>query len=180
MNNVEDFLEHFGVKGMRWGVRNDRSGGTSNKVNRDAKKDAREFARAKVYYGEGSGTRRKLIKTKVEAKSKRIPGYKEAFESHLTNQDLSKHVSKAVSERKRTDRVQTNKKRFGAVARRLTGEMGTQAALVALVFSGVTFAKSQKGQQVMKTSMNKIRKASEEFKRRQGAKNISDFINRQT
>ena len=35
-------LEHYGVKGMKWGVR------------RDAKRDANKFAKAKMYYGEGA------------------------------------------------------------------------------------------------------------------------------
>lgn len=40
------YLAHHGVKGMKWGVR------------RHARKDAKEMARAKMFHGEGAGTRR--------------------------------------------------------------------------------------------------------------------------
>lgn len=48
-------LMHYGVKGMKWGVR------------RRARRDAKEFTQAKMYYGEGAGNRRKLIKATVKA-----------------------------------------------------------------------------------------------------------------
>lgn len=102
--NVDDFLMHYGVLGMKWGVRKDsRPAGVSRKTNREASKDAKEFARAKMFYGEGAGNRRKLIKSTVEAKTKRDPSYKKAFDFHLENQDMSKHASKARSERGRKD-----------------------------------------------------------------------------
>lgn len=90
--SAEDYLAHFGVKGMRWGVRKDRPSGVSAKINRDAAKDAKEYARAKQFYGEGAGTRRKLIKAKVESKSKHSASYKKAFDHHLANQDMGKHA----------------------------------------------------------------------------------------
>lgn len=31
--DVDDFLEHFGVKGMRWGVRKNQSDSTGNSSN---------------------------------------------------------------------------------------------------------------------------------------------------
>ena len=105
-SEVEDFLEHYGVLGMKWGVRKDRGPqGVSGRTSREAKKDAQEYARAKMFYGEGAGTRRKLINKSVEAKAKRDPSYKKAFDFHLERQDMSKHASKARSERSRKDKV---------------------------------------------------------------------------
>lgn len=111
----DNYLAHYGIKGMKWGVRRKpgpdgtvgsrtkRPEGVSRKVNREAKKDAKESARAKMFYGEGAGNRRKLIKNQVESKSKRDPNYKKAFDLHSQNQNMDKHVSKAKSERKRKD-----------------------------------------------------------------------------
>lgn len=52
-------LMHYGVKGMKWGGR------------RRARRDAKEFTQAKMYYGEGAGNRRKLIKATVKARRQR-------------------------------------------------------------------------------------------------------------
>ena len=151
-----DELTHYGVKGMRWGVRKDR-GGVSRKTDREASKDAKEFARAKMFYGEGAGNRRKLIKAKVEAKSNKDPNYKKAFDRHLDRQDMSKHSEKARTERKRQDRSDRNKKRAGFLARHFTGEWGTQAAFTALIVSGIGFFTSQKGRDLMSQGFNTAR-----------------------
>lgn len=167
-----DFLEHYGVKGMKWGVRNDRPKGTSRKTDRTAKKDAKEFARAKMYYGQGAGTRRKLIKNTVEARKKGNTSYSEAFERHLSKQDMADHASRASSQRTRTDRVDRNKKRAGAVARRVTGEWGTQAAFVGVAAMGVAYARSPRGRQVLSTSMNKV----SSFVNSTSASDTTDFL----
>ena len=60
-------LMHYGVKGMKWGVR------------RRARRDAKEYTQAKMYYGEGAGNRRKLIKATVKTRSK-DPFYKSEFD----------------------------------------------------------------------------------------------------
>lgn len=142
-DEVDDFLAHFGVKGMRWGVRKDDHPGASRSTNREAKKDAGEFARAKMFYGEGAGTRRKLIKATVESKAKKDPTYKEAFDHHLNNQDLGKHASKARGERKRKDVVSKTGKTARGVHRSLTGGFGSVSMASAAVAGGYLVAKQR-------------------------------------
>lgn len=173
-----DFLEHFGVKGMRWGVRNDRPSGTSRRTDREARKDAKEFATAKMFYGEGAGTRRKLIKNTVEAKSKRDPSYKKAFDHHLNSQDMSKHTTKATKQRSRKDRKDTVKKSGGYVARRLTGEMGTKAAFTAIAIGGAAFLRSPRGKALVNQGVDRVRSAANSRQARQGADYLADYFSR--
>lgn len=175
---VEDFLQHFGIKGMHWGVRSSHPGGVSRAVDKHAKKDAQEFARAKAFYGEGAGTRRKLIKATVEGKTKHMPGYKQAFDRHLENQDPSKHASKAVAERTRTDRKKNTKQTAGAVARRITGEPGTRAAFVAVAAGGVAFLNSPRGRATMNKTAASLKTFVNSQKQKRGAAKIMDFINK--
>lgn len=119
---VEAFLAHNGVKGMHWGVHH------------QAKSDAVEFSKAKLAYGEGAGTRRKLIKAKVESRSKN-PQYKEAFESHLAEQDLGKRARQAKTERHRKDVVKGTTKTARGVHRQLTGGFG-QVSLASAMLAG--------------------------------------------
>lgn len=174
--NEDDYLEHVGVKGMRWGVRKGTPTGASRAVDKHAKKDAKEFARAKAFYGEGAGTRRKLIKGTVEGKAKRLPGYKKAFDHHLDKQDTSKHASKAVSERTSIDRKTKTRQRAGAVARRITGEPGTQAAFVAAAIGGAAYLNSPRGRSVMSKSVSKLSGVAETIKRKKGAAYINKFM----
>lgn len=133
--NVDDFLAHYGVKGMRWGVRKASIPGVSAKTNREARKDANEFAKAKMFYGEGAGTRRKLIKAKVESKSAKDPSYKKAFDHHLANQDLGKRASQARGERARKDTVKTTAKTARGVKNLILGT-GAPVTLGALAVYG--------------------------------------------
>lgn len=107
MESSEDLeLFHYGVKGMKWGVRKNRPAeleGVPGSTNREAKRDANESAKAKMFFGEGAGNRRKLINTKVNAKSSKDPYYKKAFDYHSGNQDMAKRAVKARGERKRKD-----------------------------------------------------------------------------
>ncbi len=171
------YLEHYGVRGMRWGVSNDRRGGVSRKTDKAARKDAQEFARAKMYYGTGAGTRRKLIGETVKARRKKDPDYARAFDSHLEDQDMSSHASRARSERGRTDRRQTARRSAGSVARRFTGEMGTTAAFTAAAIAGGTFLNSPRGRNMANQRISQVRERVNTERVRRRAQRLVDSLN---
>lgn len=55
-----------------------------------------------MYYGEGAGNRRKLIKAKVKQRSTDA-AYKKAFDNHVANTDWEKRAQQARGKRRRQD-----------------------------------------------------------------------------
>lgn len=129
----EEFLAHYGVPGMKWGQRKNALPGVSAKTNRTAAKDAKEAARAKVYYGEGAGVRRRLINNTVKSRSV-DKSYKKAFDHHMSNQKMDKRAAEARSKRKRTDIAKGTAKTSRGIVNVLKGNMRyASAASVMLV-----------------------------------------------
>lgn len=85
-------------------------------VKKEAKKDAFEFARAQMAYGQGAGTRRKLIKAAVDHKADTIPGYLAAFYQASLEQDMAKHAAKAKQIRQTKDISQATAKNVKGLA----------------------------------------------------------------
>ena len=136
----EDYLAHHGILGQKWGVRRyQNADGTrteagkarysqpiDKKTVKMAKNDAKEYARAQMSIGEGSGNRRKLIKSKVAERSK-DPVYKEEFDRQLALQDMAKHADAARRERNMKD-AQVQAKRI----LRTAGSVAVSAATIAV------------------------------------------------
>jgi hypothetical protein len=122
--SADDILEHHGVKGMHWGVRKQVHPDIAHiprKTRKEAAKDAEEFTRAKLFFGVGAGTRRKLIKAKVESKKEKDPLYAKAFDHFVKQTDLGKRASQAKKERKRKDVTTHTKKTAKGVGHVLRG-----------------------------------------------------------
>lgn len=75
-----------------------------SKLNKMASKDAHRFARAEMFFGEGAGTRRKLLDAEINEKCIRIPGYSEALTKYYNRQNMADHAIAAAKHRKRLDR----------------------------------------------------------------------------
>lgn len=148
-------LYHHGIQGMRWGKRNGppypltssrksfAERRAEHKADRYAKKDAKEYARAKMYYGTGAGNRRKLIKATVNERSK-DKYYKERFNKYLSEQDMSKHASKAKAERKANDIKDNTAKTARGIYHLSVGDGASVAAGAAAVWSVLHFTGADK------------------------------------
>jgi hypothetical protein len=126
----QEDLTHHGVKGMKWGEHHAR---------RMARADANEFAKARAYYGQGAGTRRKLIKAKVETRSQN-QHYKKEFERVLSGQNAEKRSAQATRKRHRQDTKNYVGKQARSVHRSLTGGFGPVTAVGATIATGATYA----------------------------------------
>jgi hypothetical protein len=171
--SYSDELSHYGIKGMKWGVRRADPDGVSRSTNREARKDAKEFARAKMYYGEGAGTRRKLIKATVEGKGKKDPNYKKAFDKHLVDQDMSKHANKARGERKRKNVRNSAGRGIRGTRHILNGNSQYASAATAMLVGGALYAHKTG---VDKTILNAGKKAFKKINDPHGHKAARDFL----
>ena len=82
-----------------------------------AAKDAAEWARAEMFFGEGAGTRRKLLEAEIAHKIENISEYHEAFKRAYANQNMAEHAIKAAKERKNIDRAAKVSKNVNALIR---------------------------------------------------------------
>lgn len=135
------YLIHSGVKGQKWGVRRYQNPDGSltaegkahyskadKKLIKEANRDAKRHMDAKMYYGEGAGTRRKLLKNELAPKMKNDL-YRETFEYRLENLDPSKSVNRAKMERKTRDGAKVAKKVVKASAAVLVTAVGLYATV---------------------------------------------------
>lgn len=173
----EAALEHFGVLGMRWGVRRDRAPGVSSKTDREARKDANEYTRAKLFYGEGAGTRRKLINNTVASKSKRDPSYKKAFDYHVDQTDLSKRASQARGERRRADTKKSIGRGVRGTRHILNGNSQYASAATAIAVGGALYL-HKKGidRVILNSGKTLLKTATSANATRNNAKLVNDLL----
>ena len=142
---MDDELYHYGVKGMKWGVRR-----AERKTRKQARKDAQETARSKMYYGEGAGVRRRNINAVVRQRSK-DPTYKKAFDEEYSKQDMGKARRDAERQRKTTDRVEPIKTGIGRGVKK-----AVRAGTKAVTFAATTASYYIRHPDEAKAMVNKI------------------------
>lgn len=86
------------------------------KIEKIAAKDAARWLAAEMFYGEGAGTRRKLLQAELDSKYF-TPGYYEAFVRAYEKLDMNKFAAEAIKERKRIDRSKMLSKNGRAILR---------------------------------------------------------------
>lgn len=120
-------------KGLKTNGVYDREDGTKDmkRLQKDAKKDAEDMARAKAYYGEGAGNRRKQIRNRISERMK-DPDYKAEYEKQLASQDMSKHQKAANRERHAQDAKNTVAKTARGIKNLLMGVGSASLTAVAL------------------------------------------------
>ena len=124
MTQVEHELMHYGILGMKWGVRR-----AENQLRREAGRDAKQYAKAKMAYGEGAGVQRRHIKAELDKKMK-DPSYKKSFDDALEAINYAKATRQAKRWRKGQDAKKQVKRSSKALANALTGTSSLAAAAI--------------------------------------------------
>lgn len=94
-----------------------------------------------MFFGEGAGTRRKLLNVQIEDKMIRVPGYMEAFNRYYDQQDMLKHAEGAIKERKRLDAMRKANQNYRALR---SGNMKNVTTGLAIVL-GAAYVAQQTG-----------------------------------
>jgi len=203
----EQSFYHSGIKGMHWYVRRFQNldgslteegkeryssyksdaryinrDGTKNikKLKKDVAKDAKEYARAKAFYGEGAGTRRKKIKNKISEKMK-DPDYKKEFEKQLAKQNMEEHQKAANRERKAKD-VKNKVVETGNGIKNLIFGFGTTslAAIAIYKIASTPGAKriiSEKGKKIFSSIKNTAQNAKDMHDMKKSTRAFMDYLN---
>lgn len=88
---------------------------SNKKLQNMATKDASDWARAEMFFGEGAGIRRRHLEAQIKEKRNDIPNYKEWFDFAYSRQNMAEHAIAAAKERKKIDAMASAGKNFRAI-----------------------------------------------------------------
>lgn len=115
MNDVADFLEHHGIKGMHWGVRKDN---TQKTVQRRVKKFKAQ--------------------QKVKAKRQKVISGRRS----LSDAGLKAHIDRLMAEKKFKDLAEADIKPGRAIAKRILSDSGQKVARTVITGAGLLATKA--------------------------------------
>lgn len=135
-----------------------------------ASKDAHEWARAEMFFGEGAGVRRRHLQAEILEKMDQFPGYEALYQKHYAAQDMIKHAEKALAERKNIDRAAKAGKNLRAIK---NGNINGLSTGVFIVVGGVYLAHVTGYDKVLEAEVKKGWKwAKDEIEVRKHARKI--------
>ena len=146
---VDDFLAHFGVKGMRWGVRKDRSAGGGGNAGSGSKKKSGGSTSAAKPATKTASKAKTVTATPEIKKSKHSQAAKamsdEELKSLLSRMQMEKQYAQLMSEREQASQTAftkfatNNGKALGTkINERLLNEGAT--VIAGLIVKGITKA----------------------------------------
>ena len=144
----------------------DRGDGSKDlkRLQKDAKKDAEDMARAKAYYGEGAGNRRKQIRNRISERMK-DPDYKAEYEKQLASQDMSKHQKAANRERHAQDAKNAAAKTARGIKNLIIGFGSASLTAVALYNAAKFTGADKKIAELGKKAINSIKNKATSMKK---------------
>lgn len=124
--NEEDYLVHYGVLGMKWGVRKSRSNSSSGSKRKKLTKKVTSKV-SKIY----SNSKKKRKAKKLEkAREKKFKKEKKKRISQLTDAELNKRIARLELEKKyknlQKDRMSNGAKYLSRIADKSIDNIGTQ------------------------------------------------------
>lgn len=148
-----------------------------NKIEKMAAKDSYEYGLAQMFFGEGAGTRRKLIETVINERVETIPGYERALNVAYGKLSQIEMAEKAIAERKSIDRASKASKNFRAIR---SGNLHNLSTGVFVVVGAAYLAHATGYDKVIEVEAKKLyKKTKTEYKlwnlKRQG-KNVEKIF----
>lgn len=112
-------------------------------INKLAAKDAFKWARAEMFFGEGAGTRRKLLSAEIDQKMIKLADtdYADLFNLAYEKQNFADHAIKAAKERKKLDHSKFIKRNVRGL---LTGNRQSLTTGV-IIISGLVWVAKETG-----------------------------------
>lgn len=146
---------------------------SKSKLDKMAQHDAERWAAAEMFYGEGAGTRRKLVSAEVQSKMFDIPAYHDAFHQAYQALNMDKFAKAAVRERQAIDRAAKASKNLRAI--RTGNYQGLSTGVFAAVGTAYVLHVTGYDKVLLEESKKAYKKAKVEFiyrKRRWQGRNV--------